>query len=275
MWSVTALDVQYGERRAVAGVSFAIEPGTITVLVGGDGAGKTSVLRALAGVVSPAAGRIWAPPATQIGYVSAGPGLYTDLSVLENLQFAGRSYGVGSGQLQERIEHLLEATGLTEARRRLAGRLSGGMRQKLALATAMVHQPRLLILDEPTTGVDPVSRAELWRLIARAAAGGAAVVAATSYIDEAERAGEVVVMVDGTAVMTGSPQQIVDSVPGALFNFKHPPETWRRSAAWRVWTAQRPDLQVDEVKDLDLEDAVVIGELMRQRGLAAQGGGTS
>lgn len=267
MWSVTDLSVDYGRRRAVSDVSFMLDPGTITALVGGDGAGKTSILRALAGVVAPAAGRISVPPTEHIGYVSAGPGLYTDLSVLENLQFAGRSYKVEPDELKERIEELLEATGLTEARHRLAGRLSGGMRQKLALAVAITHRPQLLILDEPTTGVDPVSRAELWRLIARSAAGGAAVVAATSYIDEAERAGEVVVLVDGAAVMSGSPQQIIDSVPGALFSFGRPPEVWRRGGSWRVWTAQRPDPRQSEVDNLDLEDAVVIGELMRQRSL--------
>ncbi|MEX2587392.1 MAG: ABC transporter ATP-binding protein [Actinomycetota bacterium] len=273
MWSVTDLSVAYGGHRAVSGVSFELAPGTITVLVGGDGAGKTSILRALAGVTAPSAGRISAPPREQIGYVSAGPGLYADLTVLENLQFAGRSYKVEPGRLGGRIEHLLEATGLTQARGRPAGKLSGGMRQKLALAVAVIHRPRLLILDEPTTGVDPVSRAELWRLIARTAAGGAAVVAATSYIDEAERAGEVVVMVDGSAVASGSPQQIVDAVPGTVIEFAAPPEVWRRGASWRVWCADRPELDKNEVRHIDLEDAVVIGELMRRRQLLAQRGG--
>lgn len=270
MWGAKDLVVEYGGRRVVSGVSLALEPGKITALVGADGAGKTTVLRALVGVVRPALGRVTAPSAEEIGYVSGGPGVYRDLTVAENLDFSGRAYGVAASDLEQRVSELLHRTNLQAAKDRLAGKLSGGMRQKLALAMAMVHQPRLLVLDEPTTGVDPVSRAELWRLIARAAAGGAAVVVATSYIDEAERAEEVVVLVDGAVLMSGSPEDIVGSVRGALFSFYHRPEAWRRGGSWRVWSPDPIGLKDSKVSRPDLEDAIVIGELVRLKELREQ-----
>jgi ABC-type Na+ transport system ATPase subunit NatA len=173
-WGVDGLSVRYGGRAALADVGFAVAAGSVAAVVGGDGAGKTSLLRALAGTVRPSAGTVRRPEDRRIGYVSAGPGVWGDLTVEENLEFAGRAYGLGAGRLRSRTAQLLERTDLAEARDRLAGRLSGGMRQKLALAMAVLHEPELLILDEPTTGVDPVSRVELWRLLAAAAAGGAA-----------------------------------------------------------------------------------------------------
>ena len=187
-WGCRGLEVRYGATVACQDVSFEVAAGTVAAVVGGDGAGKTSLLRALAGTVRPAAGTVRRPAERRLGYVSAGPGVWADLTVDENLRFAGRAYGLDPAELGRRIGSLLERTGLATARDRLAGQLSGGMRQKLALAMAVAHQPDLLILDEPTTGVDPVSRAELWRLLAASAAGGAAVVVATTYLDEAERA---------------------------------------------------------------------------------------
>lgn len=267
MWGVDDLVVAYGRRRVVSGVTFSLQRGKITAVVGGDGAGKTTVLRALVGAVAPAGGRVIAPPAEEIGYVSEGGGLYLDLSVEENLRFSGRAYGMPPDVLDQRTNELLDRTQLQQARGRLGGKLSGGMRRKLALAMAMLHDPPLLVLDEPTTGLDPVSRAELWRLIAGAAARGAAVVMATSYIDEAERAEEVVILVDGSVLMSGPPEQIVRSAAGSLFTFRHRPEAWRRGAAWRVWSEDRLDLEQSVIKDHDLEDAVVIGELMRKRAL--------
>lgn len=266
MWGVSDLTVTYSGRPAVSGVSFRLPPGGITVLIGGDGAGKTSVLKTLVGVVTPATGEVAAPPKAQVGYVSAGPGVYRDLTVEENLRFSGRSYGVDNSRLRERIEDLLSRTGLTGARKRLAGQLSGGMRQKLALAMGILHQPQLLVLDEPTTGVDPVSRAELWRLIAQAAAAGTTVLAATSYVDEAERAEQVVVLVEGEVVASGSPEEIVASIPGETFRLESSPQVWRRGGAWRVWSPTPVDLDRSAVGGLDLEDALVIAELVRQRG---------
>ena len=174
-WGCRRLGVRYGATVALEEVSFEVAAGTVAAVVGGDGAGKTSLLRALAGTVRPAAGTVRRPDERRLGYVSAGPGIWTDLPVDDNRSFSGRASGLAAGELDRRVGGLLERTGLAGARDRLAGRLSGGMRQKLALAMAVAHEPDLLILDEPTTGVDPVSRAELWRLLAASAAGGAAV----------------------------------------------------------------------------------------------------
>ena len=151
--------------------------GTVAAVVEGDGAGKTSLLRALAGTVRPAAGAVWRPAGRRLGYVSAGPGIWTSLTVDENLRFAGRAYGLDAAELDRRIGELLERTGLAAARDRLARRLSGGMRQKLALAMAVATSPTC----SSSTSRPPGSaggQAELWRLLT-AAAGGAAVVVAT------------------------------------------------------------------------------------------------
>jgi ABC-2 type transport system ATP-binding protein len=268
-WGVNDLVVDYGDHRVVSGVSVTASSGAVTALVGGDGAGKTSVLRALVGLVRPAAGSVASPPKRQIGYVSAGPGLYRDLTVEENLLFSGRAYGMSEESLARRAGFLLDRTELSAARQRLAGQLSGGMRQKLALAMALLHEPQLLVLDEATTGVDPVSRAELWRLIARAAAEGAAVVIATSYVDEAERAENVVVLSGGDVLVSGPPDQIVASIPGALFETRDRPRglrSWRRGESWRAWSPELGAVPGAHPSGADLEDAVIVAELRRLAG---------
>jgi ABC-2 type transport system ATP-binding protein len=266
MWGVEDLVIAYGTRQAVSGVTLSIEPGKITALVGGDGSGKSSVLRAMVGAVFPSAGHVTTAPAAEIGYLSAGPGLYRDLTVEENLHFCGQAYRMEPEELAAGIEQLLDRTDLRSARHRPGGKLSGGMRQKLAMAMAMLPRPNLLVLDEPTTGVDPVSRAELWRLIAAEAADGAAVLMATSYLDEAERAEEVVVLVDGTVLVAGSPAEILQAVRGDLHRFSGRPEAWRRGDSWVVWSAEPVDLS-EPGPAPDLEDVVVIGELLRLHGL--------
>ena len=205
--------MRYGRRAALDGVSVAVRPGAVTCVVGGDGAGKTTLLRAVAGVVRPQSGRVRRPPLREIGYISGSSGLYADLTVDENVAFVGAAYGLGAAERDARAAALLASTGVTGVGDRLAGRLSGGMRQKLAFALAMLHEPRLLILDEPTTGVDPVSRSEVWRLIAAAAADGAAVLVATTYIDEAERAEDVLVLDAGRVVAAGPPEAVAAALP--------------------------------------------------------------
>ncbi len=267
-YGVTELRVRYGGHKAVDGVSFTVPPGTVTALVGGDGAGKTSVLRALAGAVRPAGGSVRRPGQRRIGYMPAGEAIYRDLTVDENLAFSASAYGLRGRAAAQRATELLERTGLGAVRGRLGGQLSGGMRHKLALAMAVLHQPQLLVLDEPTTGIDPVSRAELWRLIAAAAAAGAAVVLATCYLDEAERAAEVVVLSEGRPLLAGSPEEVVARTPGAVVDSAgrlDPVTSWRRGARWRTWS---PDgtIPPDAVRaEPDLEDAVVVAELARLR----------
>jgi ABC-2 type transport system ATP-binding protein len=244
----------------------------VAAVVGGDGAGKTSLLRALAGTVRPAAGTVRRPPERRLGYVSAGPGVWADLTVDENLSFSGRAYGLSAGELQRRVGGLLERTGLAEARDRLAGRLSGGMRQKLALAMAVAHEPDLLILDEPTTGVDPVSRAELWRLLAASAAGGAAVVVATTYLDEAERAATVLVLDRGRSLLAGTPDEIVAATPGLVVDAAARPgglPSWRRGSRWRAWSPDGSTPPGTGPATLDLEDAVIVAQLREDQRWAA------
>jgi ABC-type multidrug transport system ATPase subunit len=263
-WGLFNVSVSYGPHRALQTFSIDLHPGAITAVVGGDGAGKTTALRTLVGVVAPHDGEVRRPKARSIGYVSAAPGIYPDLSVIENLEFAGTAYGLDRAELSERADALIERTDLGTARNRLAAHLSGGMRQKLALAAAMIHSPRLLVLDEPTTGVDPVSRSELWRLIARAASDGAAVFIATSYIDEAERAAEVAVLTNGVTIATGTAGEILSGTPGAVFIADQRPTSfpaWRRGPHWHVWA--RDGSEVPGAKRIapDIEDAVIIAEL--------------
>ena len=198
-WGVHDLSVQYGRHAALEHVTLHLRPGEVAAVIGGDGAGKTTLLRALAGVVRPASGQVRRPDRRRIGYVAGASGVYEDLSVDENFEFVAAAYGLTGSARDERTAELMARTGLTGTGGRLAGRLSGGMRQKLAFALAMLHEPELLVLDEPTTGVDPVSRADLWRLIAAAAAAGAAVVVSTTYLDEARRAAYVLLLEDGRA----------------------------------------------------------------------------
>ena len=212
-WGVRGLTVRYGRRVALDDVTLDVPAGAVTAVIGGDGAGKTTLLRALAGVAQPTGGTVRSPARRRIGYVAGASGLYDDLSVAENVAFVAEAYGVRGAELERRLAELLERTGLDGIGDRLAGRLSGGMRQKLAFALAMLHRPELLILDEPTTGVDPVSRAELWRLIAGAAAGGAGVVVSTTYLDEAERAASVLLLDAGRAIAAGPPQAVAAALP--------------------------------------------------------------
>jgi ABC-type multidrug transport system ATPase subunit len=247
-------------------VSFRAEPGRVSAVVGGDGAGRTTLLRCLAGALAPGEGQVRRPEPMRVGYLSAGSGTYPDLSVAENLAFRATAYHIPAARARERSAELVERAGLAAATGRLAGQLSGGMRQKLGVIGAMLHRPDLLVLDEPTTGVDPVSRADLWWLIARAAADGAAVVVATSYLDEAERAWDVLALDAGQVLASGTPEQIVASMPGALHTSGERPAgeagrlAWRREGRWRVWD---PDGR-DSTTTPDLQDAVTVAALARE-----------
>ena len=283
-WGGTEVSVRYDQGMALDHVSFRANAGQVTAVVGGDGAGKTTLLRVLAGALAPGSGVVHRPGARQTGYLPAGSGIYPDLTVAENLAFRAAGYGLSAAVARERTAEYLDRAGLAEARDRLAGQLSGGMRQKLGVIAAMLAGPDLLILDEPTTGVDPVSRSDLWWLIARAAAGGSAVVLATTYLDEAQRAAAVLFLDGGRELAAGTPEEIVAAVPGSLRTAAARPDgaaarrAWRRGGRWRVWDppgeagpagaagpaggAIRPDLQ----------DAVTIAALARELELA---GGTS
>jgi ABC-2 type transport system ATP-binding protein len=259
--------VRHG-RSDLAPVDLALGPSTLTAVVGGDGAGKTTLLQVLVGAIAPTCGRVHAPPRHRLGYVSAGPGVHSDLTVDENLRFAGTAYGLTGRGLDGRIDELLEVTGLAGARDRLGARLSGGMRQKLAFACAVLHAPTLLVLDEPTTGVDPISRAELWRLVSSTVADGTAAVFSTTYVDEAERADHVVVLDHGRVLVAGAPGTIRDAVPGRVVRTTRGLETapsWRRGRARHAWIESGRAPQGTEPVTPDLEDAVVVAALHAER----------
>jgi ABC-2 type transport system ATP-binding protein len=247
--------VRVGRTVALERASLRIHPGDTIAVVGPDGAGKSTLLRVLAGLARPASGAIESklPPAG-LGYAGSAFDLYGDLTVLENLSFFGRVRGMGEEKLNRRIEAMLSLTGLGDARNRLAGRLSGGMKKGLALGCALVHEPALLLLDEPTVGVDPVSRHKLWDIITEAIDAGTALVFTSSYLEEASHAARLAAMAGGRLLETTVDQVMAGSagwsawiqpVPGArthvracLAEVAHEPRVYLRPEGL---TALAPD----------------------------------
>lgn len=211
---VRGLKKNYRNVQAVRGVDLDIRPGEIFGLIGPDGAGKTSTFQILGGVMEATEGTaemlgIVAREARQfVGYLTQAFSLYPDLTVHENLQYIGQLRRVSREDIDQRGMRYLEAFGMAKFTERLAGRLSGGMKQKLALACALVTEPKILLLDEPTTGVDPVSRREFWDSLANLSAEGMTIMVATPYLDEAERCHRVALMYEGTIHEVGTPKEI-------------------------------------------------------------------
>ena len=213
-----------GRTQALDEVTFRVDRGEMFGVIGPDGAGKTTLLRLICGLLAPDRGTVrlqGADPArlrevatTAIGYLSQRFSLYGDLSIDENVEFFARIHGVAD--FHARRTRLLELTGLLPFRSRLADRLSGGMKQKLALACTLVHEPPLLVLDEPTTGVDPVSRREFWKLLAEFLGQGLTIVMATPYLDEAERCSRVALIHAGRLLALDAPARLQAELTGAL-----------------------------------------------------------
>jgi ABC-2 type transport system ATP-binding protein len=275
-WGVDEVCVAYGKTVALDCVTLSAPPGQVTAVVGGDGAGKSTLLRCLAGALAPDSGTVRRPVKERSGYFPASSGIYPDLTVTENLEFRGRGYGMSRQVVRERAAEYLDRAGLASASDRLAAQLSGGMRQKLAVIAAMLHHPDLIVLDEPTTGVDPVSRAGLWWLIARAAAEGCAIVLATTYLDEAERCASVVALDAGAVLASGTAEKIVAAMPGSLRAVPAKPEgeaaarSWRRAGRWRVWEPDPAGLTAGpadgDAITPDLQDAVTVAALASASG---------
>jgi len=224
--SVRELTKRFGDVTAVAGVSFDIPPGTLFGLVGSDGAGKTTTLRMLAGVLPPTSGDAIVDGISvardpegvkhRIAYMSQRFGLYTDLTVRENIDFYADLYEVPAAQRGPRLERLYRFSGLGPFENRLAGKLSGGMKQKLGLCCALVHQPEILLLDEPTFGVDPISRRDLWLILHEMVAQGVTVVVSTAYLDEAERCDHVALLNQGKVIALDRPAALQESLEGEM-----------------------------------------------------------
>lgn len=266
-WGLERVSVAYGVLQALEDVTLSLSAGSVVGVAGGDGSGKTTLLRTLLGLVSPSAGTVKRPDGNDVGYLPAGSGIYPDLTVEENLKFAARAYGVRGDDYRAARDELLERTRLDAAHNRLGGNLSGGMRQKLGLAMALVHRPRLLVLDEPSTGIDPVSRGELWRLVSDAARDGASVLMTTTYLDEAGRCDAVCVLDGGAVLLQGPPNDIVADIGGSVGETTQRPDTpyaWRRGAIWRMWSPDGFESSAVRRVDPDLQDAVIVAALRRR-----------
>jgi len=231
---------RFGDLDAVVDLDFTVAPGEIFGLVGPDGAGITTTMRLLTGILRPTSGEAWVdglhiareaePLKERIGYMSQRFGLYPDLTVMENLDFYADLYDVPKEGRAARTERLLAFSNLTPFRRRRAGNLSGGMKQKLGLACALIHTPKVLFLDEPTNGVDPVSRRDFWRILGQLQAEGVTLFVSTSYMDEAERCGRIGLLHQGRLFACDTVAGVKGLMQGTLLSVTcpHPREVLAR-----------------------------------------------
>ena len=244
---------RFGTTEAVAGVSYAVGQGEMFGLIGPDGAGKTTTIRLLCGLLKSTSGSIRVlghdpvrqhhAITTKVGYFSQKFSLYGDLTIDENIAFFAEIHGVS--HYRERRDRLLDMMQLTPFRARLAERLSGGMKQKLALACTLVHEPQIILLDEPTTGVDPVSRREFWRLLSEFLSQGITIFMATPYLDEAERCSRVALMSEGRILALDEPNALRAAFPDDLLELRRRSEHRRRGDGCPL----EERIVVDETRD--------------------------
>ncbi len=222
----SGLTRRFGQTVAVDGLDLSVARGEIFGLIGPDGAGKTTVLRLLAAVMLPTAGRVsilgfdtrrHAERIRRVvGYMPQRFSLYGDLTVAENLNFFADVFGVRGPERRQRIDRLLSFARLTEFTKRRAAALSGGMQKKLALACALIHAPQVVLLDEPTTGVDPISRREFWEILAELHVTGVTIFVSTPYMDEAERCGRIGLLYEGQLIQCAPPEVLQSQVTDQL-----------------------------------------------------------
>lgn len=250
---VVNLTKRFGDFIAVDGVTFNIRRGEIFGFLGPNGAGKTTTIRMLLGLLRPTSGQarvlgydiVRQPEEIRrhIGYVSQRFSLYRDLTVGENLDFYGRTYGVRGERLRERKRFVIEMAGLQDRERELARNLAGGWKQRLALGAAILHQPEMLFLDEPTAGVDPISRREFWNLLYDLAEGGTTIFVTTHYMDEAEHCQDLAFIHRGQIIAHGAPEELkLEKMPGQVLEID----------------CDRPDVAVGVLQQMDVFDEVTL-----------------
>jgi ABC-2 type transport system ATP-binding protein len=263
---VHAIDLHkaFGENRAVDGISLEIKPGEIYGLVGSDGAGKTTTMRLLVGALLPDRGSVTVcdydvikqteMARSQLGYLSQRFSLYEDLTVLENIRFFAEVRGLSPQEWRPRSMEILEFVGLANFKDRLAGQLSGGMKQKLGLASALVSRPRVLLLDEPTTGVDPVTRQDFWQLVVKLVTGAGqeavSVIISTPYMDEASRCHRVGFMKAGRIIAEDTPSNLRARLDERVLELRGKPINLLRHIAHQ---------------DADVEDVAAFGDRLHIR----------
>jgi ABC-2 type transport system ATP-binding protein len=284
--SVHNLRKRYGAVEALKGVSFHINRGEMFGLIGADGAGKTTTIRLLCGLIHADEGEIrllghhpvrdHRALTASVGYLSQRFSLYGDLSIDENIAFFAAIHGVTD--FHTRRDRLLDMTQLTPFRTRLADRLSGGMKQKLALACTLVHEPAIILLDEPTTGVDPVSRREFWKLLSQFLEQGITILMSTPYLDEAERCHRIALLHEGEVLALDEPGRLRASLPGRWFEVVVPdpraaaarlaevadgPRTYVFGDRLHVWYTRTADSDPRAPLDRTLADAAITPSMVR------------
>ncbi len=225
---VRELKKVFKTTTALNGVSFDFEPGSMHGIIGPEGAGKTTLMRVILGLLKPTAGQInfkrdgqpinFETIRAQIAYMPQQQSLYADLSIAEHLDFFKELYGISEDSYQEKRAELLHITRLTEFTDRPAGKLSGGMYKKLGLMCALLRSPQIILLDEPTNGVDPISRREFWDLLYRLADQKILILLTTAYMDEAERCGHVHLLENGIVIADGDPRHLLDNAKAKSFD---------------------------------------------------------
>ncbi|MGA2504088.1 MAG: ABC transporter ATP-binding protein [Anaerolineales bacterium] len=256
----------FGSLHAVDGLNLEVRAGEMIGLVGPDGAGKTTAIRLMVGVLAPTSGLIrvagydlsvqMEKAREHLGYLAQRFSLYGDLTVRENLDFFGEVFDIPNAERKQRSQDLLRFAGLEEFANRPAAALSGGMQKKLGLATALVHRPKVLLLDEPTGGVDPVARQEFWHLLIGLLREGSAVLVSTPYMDEAMRFNRVIFMNHGRALTQGAPRDLMKGLAGRILELA---------------TEQSMTARKIASEDSDVEDVHTFGEYLHLRVRAPEG----
>lgn len=285
---VRDLTKRFGNLAAVDKLDLQINAGESFALLGPDGAGKTTTMRLLCGLLSPDSGEIQIKgfdlarqvdqAREHIGYMPQRFSLYENLSVLQNIVFFSDLYGIHSATRQERMNELLEFSRLTPFVNRLAGQLSGGMKQKLALICTVIHRPPVLLLDEPTTGVDPVSRRDFWKILYRLLSEGTTLLVCTPYMDEAERCNRIGLMYNGQIMLINTPDELKRQMVGEVIEIwcdqTYEANTYLRAHDMvksvrmfgdRLLVLLRSEADVDEIRSILVSKGVNVKNINRVR----------